>query len=160
MRKICLLLGIIVLLGGCSSEESIGSTGKHEEVSNFSVEVEGTQAFARVGAEIEVPVGAENARYYIISGQIAEIQFSLDGVQYNYQASQNGEAVTDVQDQESVQAVVGDVLIPIQISDGRHLAAWKWGAVWYRLATDDPVDEGIMKSLVEELARETMPGQV
>ena len=30
----------------------------------------------------------------------------------------------------------------------------------YRLESDDPVDEGIMKALVEELARETMPAQI
>ena len=81
MRKLCLLLGMLVLLGGCSSLNDSEPEIKREEIPDPLVEVEGTQAFARVGADIEAPVGAENARYYIISERIAEIQFSQNGVE-------------------------------------------------------------------------------
>ena len=164
MRKLCLLLGMLVLLGGCSSVNDSGPEIKREEIPDPLVEVEGTQAFARVGADIEAPVGAENARYYVISERIAEIQFSQNGVEYCYQASQDEEYVNDsrenMQEQEGVQAVVGEVSIPIQTKGDKHLAVWRWGNVCYRLESDDPVDEGIMKALVEELARETMPAQI
>ena len=164
MRKLCLLLGMLVLLGGCSSLNDSEPEIKREEIPDPLVEVEGTQAFARVGADIEAPVGAENARYYIISERVAEIQFSQYGVEYCYQASQDeepgGNSQEDAREQESVQAVVGDVSIPIQTQGDSHLAVWRWGSMCYRLESDDPVDEGIMKALVEELARETMPAQI
>lgn len=164
MRKLCLLLGMLVLLGGCSSLNDSEPEIKREEIPDPLVEVEGTQAFARVGADIEAPVGAENARYYIISERIAEIQFSQNGVEYCYRASQDEESGENSQEnareQESVQAVVGDVSIPIQTQGDRHLAVWRWGSMCYRLESDDPVDEGIMKALVEELERETMPAQI
>lgn len=164
MRKFCLLLGIVVLLGGCSSVENREPEIKKEQIPDPLVEVEGTQAFARLGADIEVPVGAENARYYIISERIAEIQFSQNGVHYSYQASQDEGAAAggqeNMQEQGSVQAVVGEISIPIQTEGDRHLAVWKWGTMWYSLKAEDPVDEGIMKALVEELARETMPAQI
>ena len=164
MRKLCLLLGMLVLLGGCSSLNDSEPEIKREEIPDPLVEVEGTQAFARVGADIEAPVGAETARYYIISERVAEIQFSQNGVEYCYQASQDeepgGNSQEDAREQESVQAVVGDVSIPIQTQGDSHLAVWRWGSMCYRLESDDPVDEGIMKALVEELARETMPAQI
>lgn len=164
MRKFCLLLGMLVLLGGCSSVNDSGSEITMEQVPDPLVEVEGTQAFARVGADIEAPVGAENARYYIISERIAKIQFSQNGVEYSYQASQDegllGGVQEMTQEQDGVQAVVGEVSIPIQAEGDSRVAVWRWGSMCYRLTADDPVDEGIMKALVEELARETMPAQI
>lgn len=166
MKKWWMLLGIFVLLGGCSSVDSVGSKMKGTETPTPDpfVEVEGIQAFARVGADIDVPAGAENAKYYIISDEIAEIQFSQNGVQYSYRASQVVEDVAGVQGEmqevEDVQAAAGSQVIPIQKAGGSYLAVWKWGQVAYSLATDDPVDVGMMRSLAEELARETMPAQV
>ena len=56
MRKFCLLLGMLVLLGGCSSVNDSGPEIKREVIPDPLVEVEGTQAFARVGADIECPL--------------------------------------------------------------------------------------------------------
>lgn len=166
MKKWWLLLGMLVLLGGCSSVGTMEPKTERAETPTPApfVEVEGIQAFARVGADIDVPAGAENAKYYIISDEIAEIQFNQNGVQYSYRASQVVEDVAgvqgEIQEVEDVQAAAGSQVIPIQKAGSSYLAVWKWGQVAYSLVTDDPVDVGMMRSLAEELARETMPAQI
>ena len=103
MKKWWILAGILVLLGGCSQVEHKSAEMEREETPPLdpAVEVEGIEAFARLGADIDVPAGAENAKYYIISDRIAEIQFSQNGVQYSYRASQMDEA-TGVQGVQQV----------------------------------------------------------
>ncbi len=164
MRKIWLLLGMAVLLSGCAKEDSIKPETRREEVPDPMVEVEGAQAFAKVGADIEAPAGAEDAKYFMIADQIAEIQFTQNGVQYSYRAARAKENVTgmqtETQELEDVKAVVGSCEIPIQIAGSSYVAIWKWGEISYGLITRDSVDGGVMKSLVEELARETMPAQL
>lgn len=171
MKKYWLLgmLVLSVLFGGCASEKwenYAESKGSKENVSGskiFKVEVEGTGAFVKVGADIETPAGAENARYFIISERIAEITFDRNEVPYSYRASQLEEDLTGIQDAqilEDTQAIVGSYAIPIQVSDNGYLAVWKWGSISYSLTADNRAEQGIVKSLVEELARETMPAQI
>lgn len=167
MDKRWLLLAIIFLLSGCASEDPVKpeiQKEEREEIPDPTVEVEGVWAFAGVGADIEVPVGAENARYFIISDKIAEIQFTRNGVPYSYRASQFEDDLTGIQSQvqevEGLQAVIGDHVIPIQEADGRLIAVWRWGQISYSLSAQEQVDGGIMRTFVEELGRETMPSQV
>ena len=171
MKKYWLLgmLAVSVLFGGCASkkwEDYAESKGFKENISGSKiskVEVEGTGAFAKVGADIETPAGAENARYFIISERIAEIIFDRNEVQYSYRASQLEEDLTSIQDAqvlEDTEAIVGSYAIPIQISDSGYLAVWKWGGISYSLTAQNQAEKEIVKSLVEELARETMPAQI
>lgn len=167
MDKRWLLLVIIFLLSGCASEDPVKPEIQKEERKELpdpAVEVEGVWAFAGVGADIEVPVGAENAKYFIISDKIAEIQFTRNGVPYSYRASQSEEDLIDMQskaqDVEGLQAVIGDHVIPIQEAEDGFIAVWKWGGIFYSLSAKEQVDGGIMRALVEELGRETMPSQV
>lgn len=163
MKKWWMLLGILILMGGCSQGEHTETAAKKEVVPtpDPAVEVEGIQAFARLGADIDVPAGAENAKYYIISDQTAEIQFTQNGGQYSYRASRtvdeaaNGQG--ELQEVEDVQAVAGSQVIPIHKTDTGYLVLWKWGEVTYSLEAGDSVDVGMVRSLAEELARETMP---
>lgn len=173
MKRYLVSLLAVVLLSGCTPDDPDEpgirpeiQKEEREEVPDPTVEVEGTWAFAEVGADIEAPVGAENARYFIVSDRIAEIQFTRNDVPYRYQASQE-EDLTDfsgggqkTREAEGLQAVVGSSVIPIQGSGDRLFAVWRWGGTSYRLIADGQVDGGIMKSLVEELARETMPSRV
>lgn len=159
-------LAVFVLFGGCASQERDGYIEpkvQKEEIPDPRVEVEGTGAFAKVGADIETPAGAENARYFIISERIAEITFDRNEIQYSYRASQFEEDLTGIQDAqelEGVQAMVGSYAIPIRTAQDGYLAVWKWGGISYSLTADNQAEEGIVKSLVEELARETMPAQI
>lgn len=167
MDKRWLLLTLVFLLAGCAPKDPVGSEIQREEQKETpepAVEVGGTWAFAEVGADIEVPVGAENAKYFIISDKVAEIQFTRNGVPYSYRASKLEDDLVDMQSEaqevEGQQAVIGDHTIPVQEADGRFFAVWKWGGVFYSLAAKEQVDGGIMRSLVEELGRETMPSRV
>lgn len=172
LKRYLVSLLAVVLLSGCTPDDPDGSGTRpeirkeeREEVPDPTVEVEGTWAFAEVGADIEAPVGAENARYFIVSDRIAEIQFTRNDVPYRYQASQEdlsglsgeGEKAWET---DGPQAVVGSSVIPIQGSGDGLFAVWRWGGTSYCLIADGQVDGGIMKSLVEELARETMPSRV
>lgn len=168
MKKIWLLLGVAVLLLGCAKQENqkgpVRPEATKEEVPDPMTEVEGAQAFAKVGADIEAPAGAEDARYYIIAERIAEIQFMQNGVQYSYRAARTEENVTgmrtETQELEDARAVVGSREIPIQIAGNSYVAIWRWGDISYGLIARDSADGNVMKSLVEELARDTMPAQV
>lgn len=170
LKRYLLSLLAVVLLSGCTPDDPAEpgtrpevQKEEREEVPDPTVEVEGTWAFAEMGADIEAPVGAENARYFIVSDRIAEIQFTRNDVPYRYQASQKedltgfSQGAQKTQEAEGPEAVVGSSVIPIEGSDGRFSAAWRWGGTSYRLIADEQVDGQIMKSLVEELARETMP---
>ena len=68
--------------------------------------------------------------------------------------------IQDAQALEDTEAMVGSYTIPIRVSDSSYLAVWKWGGISYSLTADNQAEEGIVKSLVEELARETMPAQI
>lgn len=167
LKRYLVSLLAVVLLSGCTPDDPDGPgirpeirKEEREEVPDPTVEVEGTWAFAEVGADIEAPVGAENARYFIVSDRIAEIQFTRNDVPYRYQASQKEDLAglsQGTQEAGGLEAMVGSSAIPIEGSDGRFSAAWRWGGTSYRLIADEQVDGQIMKSLVEELARETMP---
>lgn len=168
MKKIWLLLGMAVLLFGCAKQERqerpIQTEMPKEEVPDPMVEVEGAMAFAKVGADIEAPAGAEDAKYFIIADRVAEIRFTRNDVQYSYRASQMEGDLTGIeeepQDLEGVKATVGNLEIPIQTAGSNYLALWKWGDITYSLIAREPADAAVMKSLAEELARDTMPAQL
>lgn len=89
LKRYLVSLLAVVLLSGCTPDDPDGPgirpeirKEEREEVPDPTVEVEGTWAFAEVGADIEAPVGAENARYFIVSDRIAEIQFTRNDVPY------------------------------------------------------------------------------
>lgn len=164
--------GLSVLLafcGGCALEElencteSVNQKKQETKAPEAKTEVEGPEFFAEVGADIEAPAGAENARYFLVSKRIAEILFTRNEVQYSYRASQLEEDLTGIRDAqalEGVQATVGRLAIPIQAIQDGYLAVWKWGGISYSLTADSQAGGEIVKSLVEELARETMPAQI
>ncbi len=167
MGRCWLMLLVIFLLGGCAPDEPVRPKAQREEEKETPdpvVEVEGIWAFAGVGADIEAPVGAENARYFIVGDAVAEIRFVRNDVAYSYKASKS-EADLNAQqggarEVEGVQAQVDDHAIPIQETDGGLTATWRWGSVSYSLTAEGPVDVQIMRTLVEELARETMPAKI
>lgn len=168
MKRVWLLLGMAVLLIGCAKEEiqerQIKRETPKEEAPDPITEVEGATAFAKVGADIEAPAGAEDAKYFIIADRIAEIRFTRNEVLYSYRASRTEGNLTGTEEEprdvEGVKAAVGNYEIPIQTVGGNYLALWKWGEIAYGLIAREPVDAAVMKSLTEELARDTMPAQL
>lgn len=83
------LLGILRL----SPDAGVAETPEESTVQggNPYVEVENASAFAPLGISIDAPADAEEKAYAIISGEIAEIVFRLDGHSYRLRASKGGD---------------------------------------------------------------------
>ena len=91
-------------------------------------DVSGPEDFERLGFVLDAPEGAEDVSYTIVDGQIARVDFTLDGHVYTYEAAElegnfsraEGEAVGSV----SLSAEYGGVL--------DRLSADSWRAHWTR----------------------------
>ncbi len=83
-----------VFLGGCSrnklaepAEESAAAeavTADTAQAPNPMAEVEDPQAFEAIGVHMIAPANGKDIKYFIISGQVAEMQFTLDGTAYSW----------------------------------------------------------------------------
>lgn len=151
---IVMLTGLMLAITGCAAQE------KKTEVPNPMVEVEGSDAFQKVGANIETPAGGEDSKYYIINDKIAEIQFGFNGAVYSYRASGLQDDISGVKDSDvdgkEAEVTVGMEDITIEtLSGGGRLAQWDWDEVEYSLYTPDEVEDDVIRSLVKQLATET-----
>ncbi len=79
---------ILLLFVGCT-ESSVSDSGEQEvQVANPLQSVESADEFAnQLGISIDAPNGASEVEYIIISGDTAQIEFSLDGFRYTLRAS-------------------------------------------------------------------------
>lgn len=142
------------LLAGCSQQES------KVEVPNPMVEVDGSEAFEKVGAQIEVPAGAVDAKFFIINDEIAEIQFHFHDAEYSYRASSLAEDISGVYlemdgDKRLSVSTTGRNLPVETTTEGGRLAEWEWEPVSYSLYTADEVEDDEISSLVKELVTDT-----
>lgn len=117
-------------------------------------DVTGPQDFTKpLGFSIDAPEGAEDVRYSIFDGEIAQVCFSLNGHSYTYQASQlegnfsgiTGEAVDSV----SLDAEFGAVLDRLSMDCWR--AHWSCGGVNYYLSNTDGASEEAVTAAAQAL---------
>lgn len=142
------------MLAGCAQQEN------KVEVPNPMVEVDGSEAFEKVGAQIEVPAGAVDAKFFIINDEIAEIQFRFHDAEYSYRASSLAEDISGVSmDMDANKrlslSTTGRNLFIETTAEGGRLAEWEWEPVSYSLYTADEVEDEEIKSLVKELVVDT-----
>lgn len=171
---ICSVLVFAVLCSGCagatagepSGETSAGvrkptpKPEKKEEIENPMEEVESAAAFEKLGANIEVPAGAKDARYYIVNDEIAEIQFVFNDAVYSYRASIEEEDLSGVCDEaaegKDSKFTVGEKEIVIEMMEnGGYLTQWEYEPVHYSLYTADEVEEAVIQALVREMVLDT-----
>ena len=144
----------VSVLAGCTQEE------KKVEVPNPMVEVDGSQAFEEVGAQIEVPAGAVDAKFYIINDEVAEIQFRFHDAEFSYRASSLVQDISGVNlsmesgKERTVEAAGKSITIETT-SEGGRLAEWEREPKAYSLYTADEVEDTVIESLVKDLAMET-----
>ena len=62
-----------------------------QELPNPMVEVKDVLAFETIGVHMVLPEGAEDTSFFIINQEVADAQFTLDGVAYTYRASDTAE---------------------------------------------------------------------
>lgn len=182
-KKVYLLmvLAFAVLCSGCTGATAGEPTGetnakaqkatstptptpkqeKKEEISSPLEDSESAEAFNALGADIEVPAGAQDARYYIVDDVIAEIQFTFNDAEYFYRASIEEDDLFKIDesavDGNSLTFTVGKKDITIEtLTGGGYLTQWEYTPVHYSLYTaDDEVKEETVQSLVREMALET-----
>ncbi len=132
-------------------------------------EVDGAASLEQVGASIEAPEGAENARYFVIDSEpkLAEIQFTLDGVEYNYRAAVTSEDITGVYNEFNAPKeleVESDglktaITLKEAVTKDCRVAVWKWNEISYSLTTSGQIGAEAFEALAKTLATATVPAQ-
>lgn len=116
-------------------------------------DVSGPEDFAGLDLVIDAPEGAAEVRYSILDGEIARIDFILEGHSYTYSASRvdgdfSGVSGTVVSSR-SVDAEHSAVLE--QYDSGAWNACWMDGELTYYLSNSDGVSEDAMTDLTRNL---------
>lgn len=137
--------------------------GSAEQVPNPILEVEDASAFLALGLKLDAPAGAENVRYSIIDGDLAQVLFSLDGADYTYRASKTLEGdisgiYAELEDEAvgiCVDGVDFGVCVDFRtVKSGGYIASWHAGETQYSLSTLSPVAEQAFTELAISIASE------
>lgn len=161
---LCGVLAACLLMGCTGSEKKQEVTNEKGEVLNSLEEVQDSRVFADLGAEIEVPMGAENAKYYIVDKKIAEIQFHFYDTEYVYRGSKASGDISGKKDDfkdasehlVSVKNTDPETEVTIKASSsGAKLGQWAFeDGSQYTLYTEGDVEDAAFDSLCKELVKE------
>lgn len=121
--------------------------------------VSGSEAFEEIGLTMRIPEKIENAEYSIINDSIAQINFSVDQVEYNYRGSVKESDISGIYEEFDDQVVSlrasysgGDITIEIKTTKaGNQLASFRIDDTSYSLYSKTPVEIGIIEGLTLEL---------
>lgn len=165
MKKFLTLFLSVALFAACSA---CGQAGAVTQLPNPIKEVGGSADFAPLDLYIEAPDGAADVRYSIISDEIAQIQFALDGRAYTYRAAlpADGADISGVYETFDEQALGTDVDyadggVSIRVrtvkagADGA-LADWTQDGRTYTLYTPDGVTADAINALAVKLAPQSL----
>ena len=116
-------------------------------------DVAGPEDFAKLGFTIDAPEGAEDLYYCIYDGEIARVDFTLDGHAYTYEAAKldgnfsraEGEAVGSA----TLNAEYGAVLD--RLSPDTWRAHWNKDGVSYYLTNFDGAEESAITAAADAL---------
>ena len=116
-------------------------------------DVTGPEDFEKLGFVIDAPAGAENVTYCIFDGEIARVDFTLDGHEYTYEAAKldgnfsraEGEAVGSTTLNAEYNAVLD------RLSPDTWRAHWSKNGISYYLTNFDGAAESAVTGIVSEL---------
>lgn len=165
----CLLvltLPAAFLLSGCGAPEQTDDQNDIGIVSvpNPIVEAEDASALAELGLPIDAPGGAANVRYSIIGGEIAQVNFTLDGAEYTYRAARSEEDISGVYEtfddiEQGIEADGEDWCASITVKTvkdgGGALAGWRFDPVQFSLYTPDDISADAMGAVATRLAEQS-----
>lgn len=127
------------------------------ELPNPMQPVENEKEFETIGIHMVTPPDAENPLYFIISGAVAEIQFTKNGADYSFRASNTAEDFAGIferfkEETLTVEASTDqtEALIKTTESGGR-LASWSWGETDYTLYTAASIEDEEIQTFVQEM---------
>lgn len=141
------------LLAGCALEQA--ADAPNIGLANPMVQVDTAEAFSAAGVEMDAPAGAEDIKYFIISGSIAHIDFILDGQKYIYRASAAEKEIAGIGYELSaeyiLQAQCGGFSVDATVySASGHgmLAKWEHDGVNYTLWHEGELDTASFEAAV------------
>ncbi|HWQ59288.1 MAG TPA: hypothetical protein VN540_09745 [Clostridia bacterium] len=122
--------------------------GTGAQIPNPMEPVSGAAAFEDIGITMDAPEGAEDISYFIISNELAQVNFTLSGFEYTYRASKTQTDISGVYDTFaeafSVDCDADGAVLTVtaqNASSGGRLATWSANGVnyslWCALAPDD-----------------------
>lgn len=157
---------------GCSGGKTLETTAPAETtvqappetttaaLPNPMQEVTDVLAFETLGVHMVAPAKGENVKYFIINGEVADIQFDLDGVSYTWRASNTADDFAGIFERfkEGAEITItydapdasSDAVIRTTESGGR-LAQWKWGDTNYTLHTAAETDDDTITEVTRQL---------
>ena len=148
-------LALVVALGALAPLDARRDEGSTPPVMGGSPfeDVAGAEDFSKLGFTIDAPEGAEDRTYCIFDGEIARVDFALDGHEYTYEAAQlegnfsraEGEPV----DSTVLNAAHGAVLDRLPSDAWR--AHWTDDSVSYYLTNFDGAEEADITAVAGEL---------
>lgn len=171
-------LASVCILGGCAgnqkepavqtTEASTGAessapqeseSASEANIPNPMEEVKDALDFELIGVHMILPNGAEKPVYHIISGQVADAQFTVNGVHYTYRGSDTAEDFAGIFERFKDEVISqnfeyddGSVEIQIKTTEsGGRLASWQWGSTRYTLYTASEVSDDDITNLTMEL---------
>lgn len=155
---------------GSTAEDASGNVSEEEyrpsgepgvtQIPNPMEEIQGAEDLAEIGVSMDAPEGAEDVQYFVISGVVAEISFTLDNNLYTYRGSATAEDFAGIFEEMEEEIITvpgteelgieGDLLIKTTKSGGR-LASWKKNGANYTLYTPATAEEEALTELCQEL---------
>ncbi len=166
---VCFLCAVLIGLGsGCGAsaggerEDAGGGLGLPNPVK----EVADAGAFQPLDLYIDAPEDADEVSYSIISDQIAQVSFTLDGRRYTYRAAHTEEDISGLyvafEDEEAGVEADGDgwyasIRIRTVKDSGGALAEFRYGTAAFSLYTGDATDTQTMSRIAVALASVQCP---
>ena len=153
LKRLIFCLALMMLFTGCgknedevlqSSEPTTETLAETTSAEPYR-EVESPEEFLDFGVFINVPKDSENTSYSIIEGDIAEINFKYDGIEYILRGTNTNKSLTDDINEEykeirdSIANEVRDVTVLATVS-GRRTAQWNYEGTNFALISKDPVE--------------------
>ncbi len=164
------VLAAAMALGGCQSGAADGETVVFSAVAETQApssaaeteaeaeaikQVEGLDAFGSMPVSLGVPEGAENVEYYLIDGDVAEVNFVLGGNHYSFRGGPGEVDVSGIYEELSAEALTAagsDLTAEIRATaGGGRLATWSDGTASYSLYTSAAVEDEAIQHLTAEL---------
>ena len=123
------------------------------------VPVADENAFEPLGIHMVLPAQAEDPAFFILNGEVAEIQFTADGVSYSFRASNTAEDFAGIFERFTDHVLEtsyesGDMSAAAKIrttESGGRLASWNWDETNYTIYTAAQISDEAITAFVQEL---------
>lgn len=186
-KPICSLvpcLALAVCLSACSSQpqtktqeetqivetqtepDAQTQTSEAAQIPNPMEPVSGPEDYQELGVYMPVPQDAQDLQYFILNQEVADVHMTLDGVVYNWRASNTAQDFAGIferfkeeelshlyeYDDGSIQAVIRTT------DSGGRLAQWQWQDTKYTLYTASSVSDETIQALTDQLVQAVHQG--